>query len=71
MDASEISIKCATQSLTSFDIQNIRIHTNIKHTCKYRVSQNLMALDLYSVSVNKILVTEFSTVKVLQNLNLM
>ena len=30
-----------------------------------------MALDLYSVSVNKILVTEFSTVKVLQNLNLM
>ena len=54
VDASQISIKCATQSLTSLDIQNIRIRANLKHTCKYRVSQDLIALDLYSVSVNKI-----------------
>ena len=37
----------------------------------YRVYQHLIVLNLYSVSINKILVTKFITVKKLQNLNLM
>ena len=32
--------------------------------CKYWVDQHLMALNLYSLSINEILVTEFTTVKV-------
>ena len=31
--------------------------------CMYRVNQHLIVLNLYSVSINKILVTEFITVK--------
>ena len=31
--------------------------------CMYRVNQNLIVLNLYSVSINKIVVTEFITVK--------
>ena len=27
--------------------------------CKYRINQHLIVLDLYSVSINKIIVTEF------------
>ena len=38
---------------------------------KYRVNQYLIVLNLYSVSIITILGTEFSTVKVSQNLNLM
>ena len=38
---------------------------------KYRVNQHLIVLNLYSVSINKILVTKDNTVKVSQNLNLM
>ena len=38
---------------------------------RYRVKQHLIVLKLDSVSVNKILVPRFVTVKVLQNLNLM
>ena len=37
----------------------------------YRVNQHLIVLNLGSVSINKVLVTEFNTVKVSQNLNLM
>ena len=39
--------------------------------CKYRVNQYLIVLNLYSVSIITILGTEFITVKVSQNLNLM
>ena len=39
--------------------------------CKYRVKQDLIVLKLDSVSINKILVTKFVTVKVSHNLNLM
>ena len=39
--------------------------------CKYRVKQHLIVLKLDSVSINKIIVTKFVTVKVSQNLNLM
>ena len=39
--------------------------------CNYRVKQDLIVLKLDSVSINKILVTKFVTVKVSQNLNLM
>ena len=38
---------------------------------RYRVNQHLIILKLDSVSIKKILVTEFVTVKVSQNLNLM
>ena len=38
---------------------------------KYSVKQHLIVLKLDSVSINKILVTKFVTVKVSQNLNLM
>ena len=36
---------------------------------RYRVNQHLIVLNLYSVSISKILVTEFITMKVGQNLN--
>ena len=36
----------------------------------YRVKQNLIVVKLDSISMNKVLVTEFVTVKVLKNLNL-
>ena len=39
--------------------------------CRYRVNQHLIVINLDSVSINKILVTEFITVKVSQNINLM
>ena len=55
-------------------MQNIWIYTNLKHTlymCKYRAKQDLIVLKLDSVSINKILITKFVTVKVSQNLNLM
>ena len=37
----------------------------------YRVNQHLLVLNLGSISTNKVLLTEFNTVKVLQNLTLM
>ena len=39
--------------------------------CRCRVNQYLIVLNLYSVSVSKVLVTEYITVKVSQNINLM
>ena len=44
-------------------IQNIWIHTNLKHTtCKYRVTQHLIVLNLCSVSINKILVIKSKSI---------
>ena len=47
------------------DIQNTYIYANIEHRyiCRYRVNQHLIVMNLYSISINKILVTEFITVK--------
>ena len=56
------------------DILNISVYTNLKHTwymCKYRVKQYLIVLKLDCVSINKILVMKFVTVRVSYNLNLM
>ena len=39
--------------------------------CKYRADQYLIVLNLYSISINIILVTDFITAKVSQNLNSM
>ena len=36
---------------------------------KHRADQHLIVLNSYSISINKILVTEFMTVKASQNLN--
>ena len=56
------------------DIQRISIYTKQKHTwykCMYRVKQHLIVLKFIdNVSINKVLVTKFVTVKVSQNLNL-
>ena len=41
------------------------------YMCRYRANQFLIVQNLYSVSINKILVTEFIAVKVSQNVNLM
>ena len=60
-------MKCETQE-SEVDMQNIYIYTSLKHTC---VNQHLIVLNLYSVSINKILVTEFIPAKVSRNLNLM
>ena len=38
---------------------------------RYRVNQDLIVLNLYSVSINKILVTKFITAKLSQKLNVM
>ena len=38
---------------------------------RYRVNQHLIDLNLYNVSINTILATEFITVKGLKNINLM
>ena len=38
--------------------------------CRYRVNQHLIVPDLYIVSANEDLVTEFITVKCSQNLNM-
>ena len=43
---------------------------NLTYVCRYRVNQHLIVLNLDSASINKILVTEFITVKVSQGLNL-
>ena len=37
----------------------------------YRVNQHLIVLNLDNITINKVLLTEFTTVKVSQNLNLM
>ena len=39
--------------------------------CKYRVDQQLIALNIYSISIIEILVKEFMTAEVSQNLILM
>ena len=42
-----------------------------KLMCKYRIDQHLIVLNLYSISINIILVLEFMTAKVSHNLNSM
>ena len=39
--------------------------------CKFRIDQYLIVVNLNNISINEILVTEFVTVKVSQNQNLM
>ena len=69
----QISMECGTQE-ARWDILNISGYTNLKHTWymrKYRVKQCLIVLKLDCVSINKILVVKFVTVRVSYNLNLM
>ena len=49
----------------SQDIQNIQIYTNLKHIyiCGCRVNHLLIVINLYSVSIIKILARKFITVK--------
>ena len=69
----QVSMECETQE-TWRDRLNISVYTNLKHTwymCKYRVKQYLIVVKLNCVSINKILVVKFVTVRVSYNLNLM
>ena len=40
---------------------------HLSYQCRYRLNQHLIVLSLCNVSINKILITEFITVKVSQN----
>ena len=47
------------------------LHYPKPYIYRYRVNQHFIVLNLYSVSMNKILVTEFMTVRVSHILSLM
>ena len=45
--------------LSNGDTKLLGKYKNLKHTCKYRVDQHVIVLKLYSISINKNLVTDF------------
>ena len=45
--------------LSNGDKKLLRKYKSLKHTCKYRVDQHLIVLNLYSISINKNLVSDF------------
>ena len=47
-------MECETQESEAGDNKNIWIFTNLKHTCRYRVNQQLIILNLHSVSINEV-----------------
>ena len=64
------------QNICNLGCQNsfiflISLIDTVQVQIKYRVDQHLIFVDLYSISINKFLVTEFMIVKVSENLNLM
>ena len=64
----QILVECETQE--SKVEYTKRIYINLKHTCAgFRVNQHLIVLNLYNALINKIMVTEFITLKVSWNLN--
>ena len=66
----QISIECETQESYARYNKHLNLRWPGTYMCRYRVKQNLIVLKLDSISMNKVLVTEFVTVKVLKNLNL-
>ena len=64
----QISIECEAQE--SYARYNKHLNLRWPGTYMYRVKQNLIVVKLDSISMNKVLVTEFVTVKVLKNLSL-
>ena len=68
----QISAECETQESEAGYTKHLTLYYFETYIiCSYRVNLHLIVLNLYSVSINKIIVTEFITVKVSQNLNLM
>ena len=63
-------MECKTQESEARHTKHCNLYSPETYMCGYRVIQNIV-LSLYSVSINYILVTEFITVKISQNLNLM
>ena len=61
---------CETQESEVGHTKHLNLYYLKAYVCSYRVNQHLIVLNLYSVSINKILVMEFITVEVSQNLNL-
>ena len=60
-------MKCETQESEAEYTKHLNLYQPKTCMCRHRVNQDLIVLNLYSVSINKILVTEFITVEVLQN----
>ena len=51
--------------------KHLNLYYRKSFLCGYGLNQHLLILNLSNVSINKTLATEFITVKVSQNLNLM
>ena len=66
-----MSTECETQESEAGHTKYLNLYKPKTYLCRYMVKQHLIVLNLHSVSVNKVLVTEFITVKVSQNQNLM
>ena len=64
-------MECETQENLVEYTKHLNLHKPKTYMCMYRVNQHLIVLNIESVSINKVLVTEFISVKVSQNLNLM
>ena len=71
LDFVQISTEWETQESKAGYTKNLNLHSPKTYMCKYRVNQHLIILNLGNFSINKVLVTEFITVKLSQNLNLM
>ena len=56
--------KCERHESKAGNIKNLN-YTNLKHNC-VNIDQRFIVLNLYSISMNSILVTEFMTVKASQ-----
>ena len=63
-------MECETQESEAGYTKHLNLYKSKTNIGRYRVNQHLIVLNLGSVSINKVLVTKFITVKVSQNLNL-
>ena len=57
--AVQISMECEKQERSARYAKYLNSHWSKTYLCRYKVNQHLIVLDLYSVSINKILVTEY------------
>ena len=60
-------MECKTQESEAEYTKHLNLYQSKTCMCRYRVNQHLTVLNLYSVSNNKILVTDFITVKTFSN----
>ena len=64
-------MECETQQNEAGYTKHLNLYLPKTYMCRYMINQHLIVLNLGSASINKVLGTEFITVKVSQNLNLM